>query len=65
MTRRVMVDPSRCVGSGDCSLLAPDAFELDDEDVAEILPGVALLTDRQLDEVVRACPTAAVVVDEG
>ena len=40
------VDPTRCVGSGDCATVAPTAFEVDeDTGLARVLPGGAALRD--------------------
>ncbi len=38
---RVAVDEDRCVGSGDCALVAPPAFEVDeDSGIARVLPAL-------------------------
>ena len=54
------MDRNRCVGSGSCEVLAPDAFEVDDDGVLTVLrpePG-----DDELPAVRQAvmmCPTRA------
>ena len=61
MTARVAVDASRCVGSGDCALAAPDVFEVDDDAaLARVLPGAADADPAVLQRAAYACPTGAI-----
>jgi ferredoxin len=63
---RVEVDAAVCEANGVCERLAPEVYELDDEDVLHIkvaaLP--AHLRDRAL-QAVDACPKQALTVIEG
>jgi len=57
---RLVVDRDRCVGSGSCEVLAPDAFEVDDDGVLTVL--VPEPDDGDMPAVrdaVAACPTRA------
>jgi ferredoxin len=63
MTLHVFVDPELCIGSGTCVNLAPGAFELDDEGVAEAVDPGAAPEDR-LRMAARSCPTGAITVDQ-
>lgn len=62
---KVTIDESKCVGSGQCVLAAPDLYDQRDED------GVAfpLVLDPdesqrpELEESARICPAAAITVD--
>jgi ferredoxin len=64
MTMDVFVDPELCIGSASCIRLAPGAFELDDDGVADVVdPGAA--PEDQLRAAARSCPTGAITVDEG
>lgn len=63
MTLHVYVDPELCIGSGSCVRLAPGAFALDDEGVAEAIDPDAAPEDR-LRLAARSCPTGAISVDE-
>ncbi len=66
MTARVAVDADRCVGSGDCALAAPDAFEVDDDAAqARVLPGAATADAALLQRAAYACPTGAIRLEEG
>jgi ferredoxin len=59
----VTVDPELCIGSGSCVHLAPGAFALDDDGVADaISPDAA--TEDQLRLAARSCPTGAITVRE-
>lgn len=62
----VRIDQTRCIGSGQCVLAAPDVFDQSDEDglglvviaepSADLLPGVRDAVDR--------CPAQAVSLEE-
>jgi ferredoxin len=61
----VRVDVNRCVGSGDCSAVAPTAFEVDeDTGLARVLPGGAQADPAQLVRAAHGCPTGAIEVTE-
>jgi ferredoxin len=61
MTARVHIDPERCVGSGDCAFVAPEAFEVDDDaGRARLLPGAAGADASLLERAAHACPTQAI-----
>jgi ferredoxin len=63
VTARVSIDPGRCVGSGDCALTAPDAFEVDqDAGQARVLPGAADADPAELQRAAYACPTHAIAL---
>ncbi len=63
---RVIVDKSRCVGSGGCVLTSPSVFDQDDDD------GKVILLIENPDERLRAevvesanvCPTNALAIAE-
>ena len=57
---RVVLEVGRCIGSGNCEMLAPDVFEVRDDMVCHILveePGPDLAEDTEL--AVESCPTRA------
>jgi ferredoxin len=56
------VDRQLCIGAGACVAEAPEAFGFDEENIAEVLPGVAELEDEKLLEVARACPATAILL---
>ncbi|MCV7167869.1 ferredoxin [Mycobacterium stomatepiae] len=57
---RVTVDETLCEAQGFCESLAPDVFELGDEDVVQIADG-EVAPDREIDvrAAVDQCPKAA------
>ncbi|RBY89744.1 ferredoxin [Blastococcus sp. TF02A-26] len=57
---RVEVDRDRCISSGVCEHLAPEAFELDDDGVLQLLP--AEPDPAVVAEAVRACPSGALTL---
>ncbi|MBA9007427.1 MULTISPECIES: ferredoxin [Thermomonospora] len=62
---RVKVDPLVCEANGVCVGLAPEVFDLDDDDRLHILQPVP--SADQVDRVrhaVRSCPKAALTLDE-
>jgi ferredoxin len=57
---RLKIDELSCAGHGDCAVVAPDVFEIDDVAVV-----VGTAADDVLLEAARACPSVAItVVDE-
>ena len=57
---RVVLEMGKCIGSGNCEMLAPDVFEVRDDMVCHILveePGPDLAEDTEL--AVESCPTRA------
>ena len=61
----VRVDENRCVGSGDCAIVAPSAFEVDeDRGFARVLPGGDRTDPAQLERAAHSCPTGAIALTE-
>lgn len=57
------IDRDLCASTGECVLLAPQAFALSDDDgLAIVLPGLADLDAAELLQVARNCPTNAIRV---
>ncbi|MEA2250227.1 MAG: ferredoxin [Solirubrobacteraceae bacterium] len=60
---RIEVDADLCIGSANCVHLAKGVFELDDDDLAQVVdPGAASAEDIRL--AAKSCPTAAIVIHE-
>lgn len=63
---KVKVDFDLCESNGLCEAMAPDAFELDDDDY--LVVKVEEVTDENRDRVQRAaaaCPKSAISIVEG
>ncbi len=60
-TLTVRIDRTLCVGFGDCVAHAPDAFQLDNEDLVVFVDPVAADRDRLL-EACDLCPVDALMV---
>lgn len=58
----VRIDRTLCVGFGDCVTAAPDAFELDAEDVAIFHADAATVARSDLLRACEACPVDALTV---
>ena len=57
---RVVLEVGKCIGSGNCEMLAAEVFEVRDDMVCHILveePGPDLAEDTEL--AVESCPTRA------
>jgi ferredoxin len=62
MMYRIVIDGSLCSGFGDCADLAPDVFELDAHDKAQLRVGTS--DDERVLDAVGACPMGAIQVIE-
>lgn len=61
MSLEVDVDRDVCMGSGNCTSVAPDVFALDDDSVAFVVDPAASSED-EIIAAARSCPTHAITV---
>lgn len=61
---RVEIDRDLCVGFGDCVDVAPEAFELDDEEIA-VFTRPDDTSREELLRACRACPVDAITARDG
>jgi ferredoxin len=59
---KVYVDREACIGAVTCVVVAPDAFEMDSEDIAVVKHGAEKLDDAQLLMAAQACPVQAIIL---
>jgi ferredoxin len=59
MAIRIDVDENRCIGSGNCELVAPGTFGVDDDGVSRVLNQDAS-DSPDIDRAIVECPTAAI-----
>lgn len=59
---KVSIDPARCVGSGQCVLIAPDVFDqdLDDGHAVLLLDPVPATYDDSVSAAIARCPAQAI-----
>lgn len=63
---KIKVDFDLCESNGLCEAMAPDNFELDDDDFLEVLDeNVTDQNETQVRQAVSACPKAAISLTEG
>jgi ferredoxin len=62
---KVWVDPERCQGHTLCSMIAPDAFELDDIDghSSAVFDEVPADQEEKVHEAAQSCPERAIFID--
>jgi ferredoxin len=61
---QIAIDRAECIGSGQCVVVAPLAFRLDDAMKAEVVDPEGETLDRVL-EAAEVCPTRAIYVSQG
>jgi ferredoxin len=65
MAVRVIIDRRRCIGAGTCIALAPSAFQWRRGDFLKPeLVDETTVDDDTLREIVAACPTQAIVLED-
>lgn len=60
----IQIDRLICVGFGDCVEASPEAFVLDDDGIATLLPGADSVSPADLIAACRTCPVDAFVVPD-
>ena len=61
---RVAVDSQRCIGGGQCEMLEPEVFLVDDDEAISSVIGSGALPLARAEVVVHRCPGAAVSIVE-
>lgn len=61
---KVWVDRDLCIGAATCVAVAPKSFNLDSEAKAIIIESIEEDTDETIIEAARACPTAAIFIED-
>ncbi len=56
----VTVDKKACIGAATCVVLAPNAFELDSDNIASLKTTALTHTDQELINAAASCPTQAI-----
>lgn len=60
----VKVDRNLCIGAATCLAVAPKTFVLDDQAKAIILETVQGETDEAIIDAAKACPVAAIIIED-
>jgi ferredoxin len=63
MAIKITIDRDKCVGAGVCVALAPEVFQLDDEDKATVI-AVDGAPIEDIRDAADRCPTGAITVEE-
>lgn len=59
---KVMVDRKTCIGAATCIVIAPDAFEMDNENIAIVKADALNVDDDTLLMAAQSCPTGAIIL---
>lgn len=62
---RLAVDPERCIGAGQCEMLEPDTFYVDDDSAVASVTGAGLLTSERAAVLIDRCPSGAISIVAG
>lgn len=57
---KIQIDKGACIGAATCGILAPQAFQLDKDGIASLLPTAMTHTDEELIQAAKSCPTQAI-----
>jgi ferredoxin len=61
---KVLVDMNLCQSHGECAALAPEVFELGDDDLLRWKEDVDEELREKVEEAVEACPMAAIRIED-
>ena len=59
---RMAVESDRCIGGGQCEMLEPDVFLVDDDEAVSSVIGSGMLPRPRAEVVVHRCPGAAIAI---
>ena len=59
---KIVVDRGLCIGAAPCTTIAPDAFQLNSEGKADVLPNWQVVDAKTLLEAAQSCPVNAILV---
>lgn len=62
---KITVDRNLCIGAATCIAVAPKTYVLDSEAKAVILTSAAEETPDTIIESAKACPVAAIIIEDG
>jgi len=63
MAVKITIDRDKCVGAAVCVAIAPEVFELDDEDKSKVIDAEGAPIE-DIKEAADRCPTGAITVEE-
>ena len=61
---KIVVDRELCIGAATCIAVAPKTFVLDSEAKAIFLETTSEDTDENIIEAAKACPVAAIIIED-
>lgn len=59
-----IVDRQKCIGCGSCMVIAPEAFELDNQNISAVKETWRDASDEKLLQAVESCPVQAITIHE-
>ncbi len=59
---KIVVDRDSCIGAATCVVVNPQAFDLDNENIAVIKDGALQTGDEKLLMAAQSCPVAAILL---
>lgn len=59
---KIVVDRNACIGASTCIVVNPEAFDLDDQNIAIVKDGALQTGDERLLLAAQACPVAAILL---
>jgi ferredoxin len=59
VTARIEIDPTKCMGSGNCVFWAPGVFDIGEDNVSYVMDRGAA-SERLIEKAAEGCPTQAI-----
>ena len=64
MTKKIIIDPSKCIGCNTCPLMSPDIFELDNSTYKAFVENQPETITKEVENTISSCPVEAISIIE-
>ena len=63
-TKKIVIDPDKCIGCNTCPLLAPEIFELNTDTYKAVVKSQPAEITKAIEDAIASCPVGAISIIE-